>query len=51
MTLEDYKAEIARLKKELAYWIDAYNKMKDEVERLSLDLGFKEKFFNQGEVK
>lgn len=36
---------------DVAYWREAYHKMKDEVERLSLDLGVKEKFFNQGEVK
>lgn len=44
-------ARIEALKKEVDYWKEQYHKMKEEVDRLSLDLGIKEKFFNQGEVK
>ena len=48
----EYKAEIERLHKEVEYWKEQYHKVKDENERLSLDLGIKNKdFFNQGEVK
>lgn len=34
--------EIERLRKEVEYWREAYHKMKEEVDKLSLDLGLKE---------
>jgi len=42
MTPEEYKAEIERLKKEVEHWKQAYHRVKDENERLSLDLGIKD---------
>lgn len=42
MTPDEYKSEIERLKKEVEYWKDHYHKAKDEVEKLSLDLGLKD---------
>ena len=38
-----YSKEIGRLQGEVSYWQDAYFKMKDQVDRLSLDLGLREK--------
>ena len=44
--------QIEKLKQEVEYWKAQFHKVKDENERLSLDLGIKNKdFFNQGEVK
>jgi cell shape-determining protein MreC len=43
MTPEQYKAEIERLKKEVEHWKQAYRRVKDENDRLCLDLGFKNK--------
>lgn len=40
-----YSKEVGRLQSEVQYWQDAYFKMKEEVERLSLDLGIKNKDF------
>jgi hypothetical protein len=45
MTPEEYKAEIERLKKEVEHLRQAYHRVKDENERLSLDLGIKNKDF------
>jgi hypothetical protein len=45
MTPEEYKAEIERLKKEVEQLRQAYHRVKDENERLSLDLGIKNKDF------
>ena len=42
MTPEEYKAEIERLKKEVEYLRQAYYRVKDENERLALDLGLRE---------
>ena len=42
MTPEEYKAEIERLKKEIEYLRQAYHRVKDENERLALDLGIKD---------
>jgi len=42
MTPEEYKAEIERLKKEVEHLRQAYHRVKDENERLSLDLGIKD---------
>ena len=33
--------EVGRLQGEVRYWQDAYFKMKEEVDKLSLDLGIK----------
>ena len=41
----EYKAEIERLKKEVEHLRQAYHRVKDENERLSLDLGIKNKDF------
>ena len=43
MTPEEYKAEIERLKKEVEHWKEAYRRVKTENEKLSLDLGIKNK--------
>lgn len=40
-----YSKEIGRLQGEVSYWQDAYFKMKEEVEKLSLDLGIKNRNF------
>jgi cell shape-determining protein MreC len=45
MTPEEYKAEIERLKKEVEHWKEAYRRVKTENEKLSLDLGIKNKDF------
>jgi cell shape-determining protein MreC len=45
MTPEEYKAEIERLKKEVEHWKQAYHRVKTENEKLSLDLGIKNKDF------
>jgi hypothetical protein len=45
MTPEQYKAEIERLKKEVEHWKQAYHRVKTENEKLSLDLGIKNKDF------
>ena len=36
-------ARIEALKKEVEYWKEQYHKMKDEVEKLSLDLGLRDR--------
>ena len=41
MTPEEYKAEIERLNKEIEHLRQAYHRVKDENERLALDLGIK----------
>ena len=41
----EYKAEIERLKKEVEHLRQAYHRVKDENERLALDLGIKNKDF------
>ena len=41
----EYKAEIERLHKEVEHLRQAYHRVKDENERLSLDLGIKNKDF------
>ena len=38
-----YSKEVGRLQGEVRYWQDAYFKMKEEVEKLSLDLGIRDK--------
>ena len=43
MTPEEYKAEIERLKKEVEYWKAVCHKLKDENDKLSLDLGLKDR--------
>ena len=45
MTPEEYKAKIERLKKEVEHWKEAYRRVKTENEKLSLDLGIKNKDF------
>jgi hypothetical protein len=47
MTPEQYEAEIERLKKEIEYLRQAYHRVKDENERLALDLGLRD----QGYIK
>lgn len=42
MTLEE---QVEELKKEVEYWRAAYRRVKDENDRLCLDLGFKNKDF------
>jgi cell shape-determining protein MreC len=42
MTPEEYKAEIEHLKKEVEHWKQAYHRVKDENERLALDLGIRD---------
>jgi cell shape-determining protein MreC len=42
MTSEEYKAEIERLKKEIEHLRQAYHRVKDENERLALDLGIRD---------
>lgn len=39
--------QIEKLKKEVEYWKEQYHKLKDENERLALDLGLKD----QGYIK
>ena len=41
----EYKVEIERLKKEVEHWKQAYHRVKTENEKLSLDLGIKNKDF------
>ena len=41
----EYKAEIERLHKEVEHWKQAYHRVKTENEKLSLDLGIKNKDF------
>lgn len=38
-----YSKEIGRLQSEARYWQDAYFQQKDMVDRLSLDLGLKDR--------
>jgi hypothetical protein len=42
ITLNEYSLALERLKKEVEYWKTQYYKVKDENERLALDLGLKE---------
>lgn len=42
MTLEQYQADIEKLKKEVEYWKNLCHKLKDENDKLALDLGLRE---------
>jgi hypothetical protein len=42
MTPDEFKAEVARLKKEVEYWKATCHKLQDENDRLALDLGLRD---------
>jgi hypothetical protein len=42
MTPDEYKAEVARLKKEVDYWKAICHQLQDENDRLALDLGLRD---------
>ena len=49
-TIELLMDEVARLKEQVRYWQDAYRQAQEEVEKLSLDLGLRERTdFKKGE--
>jgi hypothetical protein len=42
ITLNEYSLSLDRLKKEVEYWKEQYHKVKEENDKLALDLGLKE---------
>lgn len=46
-----YSKEVGRLQGEVRYWQDAYFKMREEVEKLSLDLGLRDRVDLRGQSK